>query len=261
MAGIEAFFEEQEEDEVVDLGKEIETPEEPPVEPETPPEPEPEVEDPVVPEAGEPEPESEDPTSETISSLRQLLREQALEIEKLKGQSQRLTESLTESGHIDESISESTEEPIVSPARAEVLGILAETMKVNPVYQDFEDVCSQTNFERTVDALAKMEMQEKGGSLTEHLDNVTKYIWSLSNPYKFVYDIVKQHHPKYAAPKQESVPKPAAPKAPPSIGNIPGGNGAGNEGWTAAKIDALPEDKLDTVPAAIYEKYMQNELA
>lgn len=261
MAGIEAFFETQDEEpEVVDMGKEIETPEEPVVE--APPE-----EEVVVPkeepEAGTEEPETEvpDETTETISSLRQLIREQAQELEKLKGQSQRLTESLTESGHIDESISEGTEESIVSSERAEVLGILAETMKVNPVYQDFEDVCSQTNFERTVDALAKMELQEKGGRLTDHIENVTKYIWSLNNPYKFVYDIVKTHHPKYAAPKETTVTKPSAPKAPPSIGNIPGGSGAGNEGWTSAKIDALSEDMLHTVPEAVYEKYMRNELA
>jgi hypothetical protein len=39
-----------------------------------------------------------------------------------------------------------------------------------------------------------------------------------------------------------------------------GTGGTGGAGWTAAKIDAMPEDELHTVPKDIYDKYLRGLL-
>lgn len=296
MAGIEAFFEEQDDDEVIDItpptgDTEEEVPtdeedvEEESIDEETEEETEEEVSEDqpeeVVVEKETEESEEDSPEEpvevqasgnelkETISSLRQMLREQAQEIKILKGQSKMVTEKLTEVGHIDESDLESAQEEDegeVSPERTESLSVLAEAMRVSGKYEDFDEVCSQDNFDEVVEVLAKVAMQEDGGTLTENMENVQSYIWGLANPYRFVYDILKEHHPKYAATEEEEPVKTSgkevkkAPKAPKSVGAIPGGSGGRNEGWTAAKIDALDEADLHTVPTDVYEKYMRNEL-
>jgi hypothetical protein len=202
-------------------------------------------------------------TKEEINSLRILVREQASALKRLQGQSTKVATALTESGHIDESVLEDasvTEEGAVSNDRAELLSVLAETMRLNPAYSNFEEVCSQENFDMTVDALAKLAVQEEGGTLTDKIAEVTKYIWGLPNPYKFVYDVVTTHHPKYATSSHSATPAREKPKAPTSVSSIPGGSGGKNSGWTAAKIDALPESELGTVPPNIYDLYMKNEL-
>jgi len=267
MAGIEDFFEEQDTtEEVVDINNpEPVPPETPPADP--PPEPivEPpasEVEPPVTPVA----PPASENQADTVAFLRQQLQEQAEELKQLRGQSNGLTKALTESGAIDEETLaglETEESGFISPERIELLSVLQETMKVNPMYSDFEEVCSQENFNLVVDAIARASVQENGGRLTDAIQSVTKDIWSLPNPYKFVYDTLKENHPKYATPAPApatSQPQKDTPKPPPSLSQVPGGAGSHRDGWTAAKIDALPEDELHTVPKEIYDRYMRNEL-
>ena len=92
-------------------------------------------------------------------------------------------------------------------------------------------------------------------------------IWQEVNPYKKIYELVKRYHPRYAkadevgkddaAKKKEKKPVDTTPSAA-NIGS--GGSGAGSGGWTAAKIDALDEDELSTVPRDIYDKYLANQL-
>ncbi len=73
-----------------------------------------------------------------------------------------------------------------------------------------------------------------------------------------MYERIKEIHPSFKGQEQAKTP-PA--KAPGSIQDVHGG--AGNvdlTGWTEAKIDGLPEDKLSTVPKDVYAKYLRNEL-
>lgn len=267
MAGIEAFFEEQDPDEVVDMnsGGEVPTTEE--VVETTPPEETPVVETEVPEETKEPIAEAktteQDDLAEQVASLRTLVREQAAVIEKLAGQSDKVTSALTSSGTIDANdlLPAEDEEPGVTEERYEALTLLAETMRINPKFPDFDEVCTQTNFEKTVEALARTIQQDEGGTLTNAMNRVNTYIWNLPNPYKYVYDLLKEHHPKYkTSGKEETVVPKEKPKAPPSLAKVAGGSPAGKEGWSAAKIDALSEDQLHTVPAAVYEKYMQGLL-
>ncbi len=271
--GIEAFFETEEEDETVILGEE-ESPEEVIEEEE-----EVKEETEVIAESGDgdasPEPAEAEPTEEpkevagdgqnqeVISSLRQMLREQAREIKELKGQSGQLTQTLAESGVIDESDLKPSQDESgsISEERMGSLSLLAETMAVSGQFPQFAEVCSQANFDMTIEALARQAVQEDGGTLTEQVENVSAYVWGLGNPYKFVYDILKENHPKYKEPEKEVVEKEkVTPKAPGSVGKVAGGSGSKNEGWTSSKIDALEEEDLHKVPQAVYEKYMQNEL-
>jgi hypothetical protein len=281
MAGIEAFFEEQD-PEVTDV--ETKEPASTPVEekveeksaavvppadtPSIPPTEEPkeeeekgEVDDTVPPIPPTPSTDGNQ-VQETLTLMRQLLQEQAQRIAELEGRSAGLTKTLTESGHIDESdITLPAVEGAVSQERVAALDVLRETMTMNPSYADLNDVCSEEHYNQTVEALAKISVGEEGGTLTEQIQNVSRYIWALPNPYKFVYDIVKQNHPKYAKPPEAKSPGVRTPPTPPvTIATIPGGSPPPASGWTAAKIDALPEDELHSVPEAVYEKYMRNEL-
>lgn len=265
MAGIEAFFEDVEE-ETVDLNNPESEAEEEKVEvkPETE-----SAEDSstetvssdIEPDAEtvETETETEDPTAATIASLRQMLQEQQQKIDRLEGRSQGLTKALTESGTIDEESIESAEPEPISDSRLELLAVLQETMRVNPAYTDLDEVCSQANFDLTVEAIARWKVQEEGGTLTDQIQNVSRQIWALPNPYRYVYDIVKQNHPKYQTPVTPTTAR-QTPTAPKSISSIPGGTPSHTDGWTAAKIDALSEDELHTVPSAIYDKYMRGDL-
>lgn len=194
-----------------------------------------------------------------ISSLRQMLREQAQDLRTLQSQSARVNTALSESGNIDEEILSPVEEESssVSSNRAESLSLLAETMRLNNQYSDIDEVCSQANFEMAVDALAKLAVEEEGGTLTEKTAEVSKYVWGLPNPYKFIYDIVKDHNPKYNASLEKNTGKVESPS---SISSIAGGSGDKSSGWSAAKIDALPEDELHLVPTAVYDQYMKNNL-
>ncbi len=259
--GIAEFFEEQDE-EVVKVGEEdvVVTAEETPTAEEV----IPEVETPTEVPTPEPDPAQQlDLTTDTaaqIETLQQMLREQGEKIESLQSSSTKVAETLTTAGHIEEGELDPSPEEGGSADRTGLLSLLAETMKMNPAYEDFDKVCSEKNFNLTVDALARRAMQEEGGTLTEQTQKVSDHIWGLSNPYKFVYDVVKQNHPDYA--KSEPVKDTARPKgsSPDSLSTIHGGSGADKGGWTVAKIDALDEDKLHTVPQEVYEQYMNETL-
>lgn len=265
--GIEAFFEEQdaEDDKVIELGENA-----PEVISDTP-----EVKDEPEVEKVEKAEEEDKPSlpqepdykstihelKDQLASVTQLLRETTQQVNILKGQSQVVKNVLTESGHIDENTpAPAAEEVAVSEDRYEALQLISEATKLNPKYEHFDEVCTQDNFDRTVMALAKIAVKEEGGTLTGQMSRMTNYIWSLPNPYKFVYEVVTQNDPRYTKPSQTVQAPKEKEKAPTSLSAVPGGSGSKGEGWTAAKIDSLPEDQLHTVPADIYEAYMKNQL-
>lgn len=192
-----------------------------------------------------------------VQSLRTLLREQGQELAEARARSLKLEEKLTSSGIIEDGDLDTTVKEGVSDERRASLAILAETMQMNPAYKDFEKVLDQTVFDETVLAMAKHVVANDGGRLSDRLEEVSDHIWGLPNPYKYMYDIIKASHPAFKV-KEKKVEKPT--EGPPSLQNLPGGS-SGKDGWTAAKIDKLEEDELDTVPPNVYEKYMQGALA
>jgi hypothetical protein len=134
-------------------------------------------------------------------------------------------------------------------------------------YEDIYDVCTKENFADIFESLGNGIAQEERIPLDQAILQAEISVWQMANPYKYMYGIIKEHHPSYAKPaegeepekKVVKLPKKKAAEAPPSIANLAGG-GADKSGWSAAKIDALPEDELHTVPQAIYKKWLSGDL-
>lgn len=146
------------------------------------------------------------------------------------------------------------------------LDILLETMKQNSKYEDIQEVCSRGNFDDIFEVIAT-EATKSGGNFDETLLEVELSIWNKTNPYKYMYDLIKKYHPNYskkegtATPdsKREGSKTPEKVKAPGTIADK-GGDSNLKSGWTAKRIDDLPEEELHTVPREIYDKYMRDEL-
>jgi len=196
-----------------------------------------------------------------INTLRTLVQEQTRLIQTLSSQSSGLIKNLSDNGTLagDVDLTDESNQDILSESRLESLSVLREAMAVSPQYENFEEICSQENFNRVVEGLAQLALQTEGGTLTEHVATISSNLWELPNPYKFVYDIVMQHsddsdrNPKELIDDKNNLDIN-------SLSNIPGGDTTGNSGWTAAKIDAMEEEELHKVPAKIYEDYMVGKL-
>jgi hypothetical protein len=137
-------------------------------------------------------------------------------------------------------------------------------------YADIYEVCSPDNFADMFDAIGRGIAQEQGISLEEAALRAEYTVWQQKNPYKYMYGLIKEHHPKYAKTETTPVAKPTAEakevkpgkkpaEAPASIAGMGGGD-TSKSGWTAARIDALPEDELDKVPLDIYRKHLEGTL-
>lgn len=160
----------------------------------------------------------------------------------------------------------------VAETRGPVLETLLETMELSPKYADIREVCSQGNFSELVamaaDAVAKKENRDP----VEVGLELEAAIWSEPNPYKTMYNLVKEHHPRYRVvktetkkteekveEKKEEKTKVAA-KTAASIADAGTGAKVSMAGWTAARIDQMDESELTQVPGDVYEKYLQGAL-
>jgi hypothetical protein len=163
--------------------------------------------------------------------------------------------------------------------RQNKLNEMVAIMELNPTFSDVRQVCTQGNLDDIVDAFSRFYVKENGGDVREIASRMEQEIWAEANPYKRIYELVKAYHPRYAKKddskgelakddekkedkaqdKKAATAKDINPSAA-TLGASGGGSGAGNGGWTAAKIDALDEDELSTVPKDIYEKYLANQL-
>jgi len=207
-------------------------------------------------------------------------------LQKVTGDYQKLHSIMVDKGLItDEEVKATKESEIAAQnalmERQAKLMEMVEIMELNPNYTDVRQVCSQGNLDDVVDAFATYYAKENGGTIAEATTRLTSEIWGEINPYKKIYEIVKKYHPKYAVKEEDATAKEAADAAKVkeiaaeadgvkkkvpidvqgSAANIgAGGSGAGAAGWTSAKIDALPEDELHTVPKDIYQKYLVGAL-
>jgi hypothetical protein len=162
----------------------------------------------------------------------------------------------------------------ITEVKGPVLETLAETMAMNPAYADLAIVVSKDNFAHIVDEVAAGIAAEHKIPLAEAQLRTEIAIWSKPNPYKYMYDVIKKYHPTYAnapaaaaagdgkeSPAQAAAKAktPQAAKAPNTIVDVPSAD-TNLGGWTAARIDALDELKLSTVPQNVYEAYMNGTL-
>jgi len=212
---------------------------------------------------------------DVIRELKEQLRISNESLGKVTGDYQKLHKVLIDKGLITEEEVKADKEAADAvkaayDARQEKLTEMVSIMEVNPVYADIREVCTQSNMDDVIEAFARYWVKENGGTLQETTAKLESEIWSEPNPYKRLYDIIKQYHPKYASKKDEKDDKKDEDKskkskepidAQPSAAGIgAGGTGSGNTGWTAEKIDALDEDELKNVPKDIYEKYLAGTL-
>lgn len=222
--------------------------------------------------AGEAEKAAEEETGDAVDVkvLRQITRDQKKEILRLQEAIDRQEKVLKEKGLVSEEDTEAVEEEKrLREARLVQLDTLAEVMRVNPKYEDLDEVVSEAHFDDYVEAVAKSYVEKNGGNVDKVAQAVAEKIWSLSNPYKFMYDEIKKWHPDYQKTKKADAASEATSdkkngedkqvKIPGSLSDIPGSSGKGG-GWTAARIDAMDESELDKVPPEVYEKYLRNEL-
>jgi hypothetical protein len=217
-----------------------------------------------------------------IRELREQVRASNEALKKITGDYQKLQKVLVDKGVITEeeeklSKAEEDAQKATYEQRQEKLTEMVTIMELNPAYTDVREVCSQGNLDDVIDAFSRFYVKQNGGDRQEVAMQMEAEIWAEANPFKKIYEIVKQYHPRYtkkddksaeteaaeAAAKKlaEEADKKKAIEANPTGANMgAGGSGAGASGWTAAKIDALDEFELKTVPKEIYEKYLLGTL-
>jgi hypothetical protein len=172
-------------------------------------------------------------------------------------------------------------------ARDNYLGELLEVMRVSPKYEDIDQVVSQNNFDDMIEIMAKAICEgDSTLTVTDVRQGLKEEIWAKPNPYRFMYETIKTYHPKYreatgttdkgtAKPdaagstttegekKDESAGKTATQvvkDAATSLQDVGGAGAVQDAVWTAAKIDALPEDEIGKVPELIWNQYMLGTL-
>jgi hypothetical protein len=223
--------------------------------------------------------EKEGEVDETYE-LRESNRKLQAKLEKVSSEYERLNKVLKDKGLVDEDDEKSRKDQEDAAkasynARMEKLSEIVEVMAVNPKFEDVTEVCSQKNFDDMFSAMARFYVSKQGGDFDETLTQVEKQVWSLPNPYKYMYDMIKKYHPSYVkdevkvdSKKDDKVEgkddKKEPAKAAPSLQDLPGGDGKGEQGgWTDERITNLEEDELAEFKKdhpKIYASYLRNEL-
>lgn len=217
------------------------------------------------------EPVVDDVREVEIRELRQMLRESKKEMMVLKaavGRSQQKPK-LDDDGEeipVEPSRIEALQNAImeVGSSKSAILDVLVETMEMSPKFEDVRQVCTKSNFDDIFETAALKIARDSGKPFEEALLEVELSVWRMSNPYKYMYGVIKAHHPRYAAKQNTATPsKPtpkAAPAAPSSVSGMGGGDVDLKSGWTSARIDGMDIDELDKVPKDIYDKYLMGTL-
>lgn len=272
-------------------------PAEPAVEPA--PEPPAKAEEPKAPaEAAEPtaEPPKEEPApaaektalqkaQEEISSLRTVLRELKRDVAVANAKASPEFEEVVEEDELtgDKVTKKVAIEPEIVKLQREVGDLLSrnkgmheeflDMMRYTEAFKDVDSVCTPERVADIID-MASARLAKEHNILPAVAElSVQRSLYSMTSPYKYLYNLIKGYHPDFKKPAQEAKPPesqtPAAPAAPaktPTPANAPSSVVAVPKdtkmatGWTAARIDALDEDELSKVPSDVYEKYMRNEL-
>jgi len=156
--------------------------------------------------------------------------------------------------------------------RSESLVTIAETMAVNPKYEDVKEVCSRSNLNDLIDAMAAKVAADQGIDPVVAALKIENAIWKQPNPYLWMYETIKSNHPRYAKQTQPVANTSAAPpaattartpkpaEAPPSVTALGPTDTAQGTGWTAAKLDAMDEMEFSKVPANVRQMYLTGQL-
>lgn len=196
-----------------------------------------------------------------IKELRQLLREGKRSMDALQGRVDSSDAALDKAGMIsDDDKKAAADQQKVVENRERELDTILEMTRLNPGFADVDTVVSQANFDDMIEAMAKDYAVQSGVGVREATAEVEGWVWSKVNPYRYMYEQIKLHHPAYAKGAANAAAGQGPVNAPSSIQGMDGGAGSNLVGWTAAKIDTMPEDEINKVPRDVYAKYLRNEL-
>lgn len=221
------------------------------------------------------EAKAEGASKEEINELRGLLRELrndniALKTRLAAAERVQKGDLGTEGKEVELSELETYQSRLMEATQRDFSNILA-VMEVNPKYEDLAEVCSKSNFEDIFETVAQYRSSENKTDFSTELMKVKSEVWSMANPYKYMYETIKEYHPKYQKPEVKAETKKEEPSAkevldkkkvvtaPSSVANIGGGDET-KGGWTAEKIDSMPESELHKVPREIYAKWLSGGL-
>lgn len=217
------------------------------------------------------------PQNDEVNELRQFIREQRKEIAAMKAKLSRMNEKPEFDDEGNAKVKYTPLEQLqielhnIAVTRAPLLEVMVDTMSDSTKYADVYEVCTKQNFDDIFETAASRISREENRDFSEVLLQIELEVWKKTNPYKYMYNIIKQYHPKYAVkeeqktenPKAKAVPaaKVIEPKdAPGSIAAAGTVDGKNSSTWTAARIDDMEESELHTVPADIYKQYMLGKL-
>jgi hypothetical protein len=228
-----------------------------------------EDEDDAAGETDKTEVDKDDDITSEIAALRATLREQKQELALLRARSVK-TEEDEDGNRIPtniEKLADSLKETF--EANEKIYSLQADVLRGSSEYSDLDSVCSEENWDDIVDTVAGQAAKDQGISSAEAKLQVENFIWNQENPYKFMYETIKEYHPSFQEQSGKSVKdtgqkksikkKQEEHKAPGSVAKI-NASTTGKSGWTAEKIDNLPESELHKVPPDVYDKYMKDEL-
>jgi hypothetical protein len=219
---------------------------------------------------------------EEIAALRSTVREMRREVAVATAKSSPEFKEVVEEDELtgDKVTKQVAVEPEIVKLQNEVNSLLKQNKGIHEEFLDmmryteaFKDVDTVCTTERVADIIdmASARLAKEHNILPAVAElAVQRSLYSMSSPYKYLYKLIKDHHPDFKKPAQEAKPvTPAASpapaqqlkpvNAPSSVVAVPK-DSTMNTGWTAARIDALDEDELSKVPPDIYTKYMRNEL-
>ncbi len=222
----------------------------------------------------------EHPLDEIIS-LRTMLRTQKKMTISLQAEIENLKKQLVSGGTLEEEDPEAAQaRQAAADRRTDELETFLENMRLSAKFSDVDEVVTQARADDLMDQMAAELAKKQGISLDAAIQAVEQHVWvQWKNPYRELYTLIKQYHPDFAKKTAPDSAPSAAPNAPsakdlldgkkdnapkkgaPSLAGMNGGDAGNLSGWTAAKIDALPEDELNTVPSAVYEQYIAGLLS
>lgn len=154
-------------------------------------------------------------------------------------------------------------------------------MEINPKFEDVDSVITSRRVSDIVELAAKNLAPKYSKDEVSMGLIIEKNIWSMPNPYKYLYELIKDNHPDFVKKGGESKGEDAKESkeiveaekhpdskvteekkpvtTPTSIASVSSGT-QNNGGWTSARIDDMPESELNKVPKDIYAAYLAGEL-
>ncbi len=134
--------------------------------------------------------DSEKKLKSEITALRKIVSAHTLEIEDLKGRIDICEDALASIGIFVEEGENSTDPS--ATFREQQLELLAEMMKLHPDYFDIDQVLTEEAVENEILRIASDYTDENGGDPMENEEIVRRSIWKMPNPYRYLYDMIKQ---------------------------------------------------------------------